>query len=270
MTLLDTALRGALRPASVAPPAGRMPSVLVAGAGGALGSAVLEALLGSGRTSWVTVLSRQPIKVVTPGLRLRSIDAPRIGPAAASEPEPAADIGLVILDRPRHSNGRDDAFWLPQPGDLRPLAQAWHHEGVASLVVLWPHDAARWPQALREGLASLDEQAVASLAWRQFAIVRPAEPPRAEVTSGLQRVAQAVLAQLRLMVPTAQQPVRSSSLAALVADLVTVLPAARQGARVLPADLVWQAVQADDRRQWLEAWWSGDPLPTRIARPRRL
>ncbi len=288
MTLLDPALRGALAPTPRERSAEARPSVLMAGAGGMLGAAVLEALLGSGRLSGVTVLTRQPMAVVTPGLSLRSIDnlalgavgavagdAPESGKSPSHRPpkRAAADLALVVFDRPRHANGRDDAFWLPQPRDLPALAEALQREGVQRLVVVCPTDAARWPQALREGLASLDEQAVASLPWRQFLIVRPAESAQSPSSSGLQRIADTVLAQLRLMVPTAQQPVRTSALALLLAELVAWLPTAADGARVLPADRVWQVVQAgqsNSRSRWLDAWWQGHDLAPVSARPGRL
>ena len=75
-----------------------------------------------------------------------------------------------------------------------------------------PHASGSMPAALAAGLASLDEQAVAALGFVRVAILRPAAPPGAATSSGLQRVADIVLAQLRIMVPQTLQPVRAHML----------------------------------------------------------
>ena len=66
----------------------------------------------------------------------------------------------------RHAvNGREAAFWQPPPAELLPLARRLHDIGVRHLLVVMPHVSATPPEALKAGLASLDEQAVAALGF---------------------------------------------------------------------------------------------------------
>ncbi len=261
MSLLDQALRAG-RAAPVRPlvPAR---SVLVAGAAGVLGSAVLEQLLASCRFAPVEVLVTQPLNAA-----LRPMVAVPYGtPAPGQRSE---DTALIVFDRERTANGREQAFYRPEPQALPTLAAWLLQRGVRRLVVVMPHTQASLPEALARGLASLDEQAVASLGFEQFVLVRSAQPPPGHRAAHWpQRVADALLTQLHLMVPERSRPVRAHKVAQFVAALAVQLAQAPPGTRVAPPDLVWQAAQGADAAALARAWLHGEPLPPAPASRRR-
>jgi hypothetical protein len=184
--------------------------------------------------------------------------------------DPRVPLGLIVFDRPRHANGRDAAFLQPQPQDLLPLAQRLLAAGVRHLLVVLPHTSASLPEALKAGLATLDEQAVASLGFAHVAIVRSAQRPADSVASGLQRVADLVLAQLRLMVPQREQPVRAPQVAKLVAALARQLLASPPGTRVMAPEWVWQSAQGGDVDALVQAWLHGAKLPPTVPPRQRM
>jgi hypothetical protein len=242
------ALRGAARPV---PPAGAPPTRLViAGATGVLGNEVLRRLVGLGQYGATQVLAREPI---TTGLRgvgttLVPSDEPDQWPAGA------ADTGLVLFDPPRLFYDRERALWTPAPEQLPAVAAWMHRSGVRTLAVVLPHAQGRLPEALKRGLASLDEQAVAHLGFERLLIVRSAQLPAAAPGLGWpQRLARWMLSIFRYMVPSSEQPVRSVKVAEFVA---TALQLAPPGIHVASPETVWRAAEADMReavRQWLAA-----------------
>ena len=260
MDHLGHALRGAVQ----APPAAAAASwqhAVVIGAGGTLGSAVLAEALVAGRFAAVRALAAGPWPSTLRGLK------PLTAEALAQPGAWEADLGFIVFERGRHANGRDQAFVLPEPGELLVLARHLREGGVKRLVVVLPHAPALLPNALKAGLASLDEVAVAALGFEHLVFVRAAQgllAPRA--ASWLQRGADLWLAQLRWMIPQHQQPVRAAVLAMRVVALARALPTLPQGTRVLPPELLWAAAQtassyqenadADER---LAAWWRGVP-----------
>lgn len=272
VTPLDDALAAAARP-PVAPPTGLRPApVLLAGAGGALGAAVLEALLGHGHLHPVDVIALRPIASLHVGMRSVEKAAWLDAPAAGPRYRPAGTdlLAVCVFDRPRHANGREAAFWHPVPADLLVLARRLRNDGCERLIVVEPVDAARWPRALREGLASLDEHAVAALGLRQLVFVRPAGDAGCPGARGLQRVADGVLGALRMMLPTSLQPIRLRQLGRLVAELAAGLPKAPPGTRVLGPEALWQAAQSRDPAAWLDDWLAGRPAPAVRFRPGRM
>lgn len=256
MSLLQDALRGGhARP----PAAPKRPSALVVGGGGTLGAAVLERLLAGRHFSHVRVLVTQGFHAAMHGLEPLVVAPSDIDTAPAPL---AADTALVVFDRTRRANGREDAFVKPQPEALPALARWFFAGGVRRLVVVLPHSMASLPQALKAGLASLDEHAVATLGFEHVVFVRPAQTPNdARAASGLQRLADGVIAQLRFMVPQAEQLVRVHKVAAFVTELVLRLPASTPGTRVVPPELVWMAAQTRDPGTLLQAWLDGCELP---------
>lgn len=246
--LLTPALRGSLHRAAAATPA--LATVLVVGAGGTLGSAVLAEALVAGRFQRVMAMVAAPLVSTLPGLLPMPLTA--LGsPARDGE---TADIALLIFERARHSNGRDDAFVQPDPADLLPLALRLHAAGVRRLLVVVPHAPALLPNALRHGLASLDEGAVAALGFEHLVFVRSAQASvRSAARSRLQRFADWWLSQLAWMVPSREQPLLAAKLAALVVQVARRLPLARPGTRVVPQELLWQAAQ-DGADTHLDAW----------------
>lgn len=272
-------LRGAHR----APVTGRGATLqaLVAGGGGPLGSAVLERLLARRDVARVTVLVTRGFHAAMHGLGTVVVDATvfdgaaaptradapaRAGSAAPAERLDAhapfdAHVGVIVFDRLRRSNGREDALLRPAPRALPALARWLHDGGVRDLVVVVGHDPAQLPQALKAGLAGPDEQAVTALGFDRVVFVRAAQKPvDARASRGLQRLADCVLAQLRLMLPQQALPVRSRQVAAFVAALAAALPRSAPGTRVVAPELLWQAARCGDPSAFVTAWLGGEPM----------
>jgi hypothetical protein len=230
--------------------------VLVLGGGGALGAAVLEQLLTSHRFDGVGVLALRALQPALRGLQVLDDGDPqavlRFG----------ADTALIVFDRERHANGRDAAFVRLQPAELPAAAARLRAAGVRRLVVVVPHAPALLPQALKSGLASLDEGRVAALAFEQLLFVRAAQAaPGGAALGWAQRLAAGWLSQMAWMVPQREQPVRALRLAELVVELAWRLPEASPATRVLAPELLWQAAQSSDGGALLSAWLAGEPLP---------
>jgi hypothetical protein len=237
MSLLQDALRAGLsRPQQPAPGA----QVLVAGGGGALGSALLEALLAHHGHAGVSVLVKQPLQTALRGL------SPVLWPEPASN-RPLPATAVIVFDRARGANGRDEAFFSAQPEALPTLAAQLHARGVRHLLVVMPHTQATLPDALKRGLASLDEQAVAALGFDHLMFVRSAQAPdRTSLSHPAQRLAHWMLSQLQMMVPQREQPLRAQKVAQFAAGLTLGLAASPQGTRVVPPEWAWEAAQQRD------------------------
>lgn len=251
-SLLQQALRAGARPPPATAPSARV--AVVVGAGGALGSAVLEQLLSLGGFARVRALTTGPVAAAMRGFEACTLA--RLAEGAAPE------TGFIVFDRERHANGREAAFLRPEPVQLVPLARALQSAGVRRLIVVLPHAPALLPLALQQGLASLDEQALASLHFEHLVLVRPAQShERTASHRGLRRLAQLLLAQLHWMVPEQQQPLRAAKVAAFVAEVARRLPQAAGGTRVAPPALIWQAAQSADTGALVQAWLAGRELP---------
>jgi hypothetical protein len=233
---------------------------LVVGAAGALGAAVLEQLLATQRFERVGALVDQPIQPAVHGFApVRTDELAAFG----------ADTALIVFDRQRSANGREAAFVKPEPQTLPALAQQLHGAGVQRLVVVVPHTPSLMPMALQQGLASLDEAAVAALGFEQLVFMRMAQNDRA--VDGLdapQRLARWMLSQLHWMIPQREQPVRADTVAKVAAALAVQLPEARHATRVVPAALLWQAAQQQDAAGTVQAWLDGRLPPMAPLRPR--
>ena len=251
MSLLHDALRaGHAAPPKTLPAAQR---VLVAGGAGALGAAVLEQLLASRSFSQVSVLVTQPLNAALRGLTTVP-DTSLALPATAN----AEDTAIIVFDRERHANGREAAFLRPDPVALPALATALRQRGARRLIVVLPHASATLPDALKRGLANLDEHAVASLGFEQLVFVRPAQASAsARGLSAAQRVADWVLAQLQLMIPQRDKPVRAQKVAQFVVQLAALLPDSPIGTRVVPPEVVWEASQTRDVAGLASDWLHG-------------
>jgi hypothetical protein len=232
------------------PAAGAAPAVLMAGAAGVLGNEMLRRIAGSGRYSLVRMLAREPMTEALRGIECMVIP-PEVGP---DWPLRQAQVGLILFDPPRLFYDRERALWTPRPDQLKPLAAWMRRCGVSTLAVVLPHAQGRLPDALKRGLASLDEQAVASLGFDRVLFVRTAERPAAARPAGfLNRVAHWMLSVSRYMVPGNEQPVRAARLAELVE---LALRSAPPGIHVAAPETVWRAAQGDLQlavRDWLGA-----------------
>jgi len=260
MDALTQALRGAASARHTV--AARADVLLVVGAGGVLGSALLACALSSGRFGRVQALVAKELASALRGFEPL--------PQAALGKALRADTALLVFERARRSNGRDDAFVQPQPEQLALLAKALHGGGVRRLLVVVPHAPALLPQALKLGLATLDEGRVAALGFQQLLFVRAAQAASVNSAVGwAQRLADGWLSQFAWMVPQREQPVRALRLAELVVELAWRLPQAAPATRVLPPELLWQAAQASDGGALLGAWLAGDELPALAASAQR-
>lgn len=238
-------LQAASRPG---PAAGVAPRLLIAGATGVLGNEVLRRLVGSDGFSATQVLAREPI---TTGLR--KVEALLVPPGPPSAwPAGVADVGVVLFDPPRMFYERERALWTPTPEQLVDVARWLRASGARTLAVVLPHAPGRLPDALKRGLASLDEHALASLRFDRLLILRsaqkPAEPAHANV---LARLANWMLGIFKYMVPSSEQPVRAVKVAELLAVALQLAP---PGIHVASPELVWEAAQGATRevaRRWL-------------------
>ncbi|GAB3775371.1 hypothetical protein GCM10028796_51060 [Ramlibacter monticola] len=233
--------------ARTAPSVGR-PRLLIAGATGALGNEVLRRLAGSSAYALTQVLAREP---VTEGMRnVQTLLVPSATPA--DWPRAQADTAVVLFDPPRLFYDRERALWTPAPAQLPELARWLRASGVRTLAVVLPHAPGRLPEALKSGLASLDEHAVASLGFERVLILRSAQKRAAAAQQHpLQRLARWMLGVFKYMVPSAEQPVRAVKVAELLA---LALRRAPPGIHVAAPELVWQAAQGDLEavaRRWL-------------------
>lgn len=264
MTLLKHALRGGLAPdAADASRATRR--VLVLGAGGPLGSAVLEHLLGSSAWAGVATLVTQPVAVALRGLEAWPVTSAFMD--AAPQLPWVPDSAVLVFDRERGARhgrpGREAALWRPDPATLTALGNWLRAAGVRRLLVVLPHAPGLLPQALRAGLASLDEAALAALGFEHLVFVRPARQGHAESAAGtaLQRLGLNLLRQMQWMVPQRQQALRPARVAAFVAALARALPQVPPGTRVVSPELLWDWAQPGGGAPVLEAWLHGRTLP---------
>jgi hypothetical protein len=219
---------------------------LVVGAGGALGSAVLEKLLATHCFERVGALVSRPI-----GSALRGF----VAVDDAALPAFSADTALVVFDRERHAFGREAAFVRTPPHVLPALASRLHAAGVRALIVVVPHAPALLPAALQRGLASLDEAAVAALGFEQLVFMRmPQAGVAADGLTAPRRLARWMLSQLRWMIPQREQPVRAQTVAQVVAALAVQVPQGQAGTRVVPSELLWQAAQQHDAAATVAQW----------------
>jgi hypothetical protein len=166
----------------------------------------------------------------------------------------AVRAALAVEDDER-GVGRESAFVRPEPQRLPPLARRLHALGVRRLVVVVPHTPSLLPMALQQGLAGMDEAAVAALGFEQLVFMRMAQDARdAAVRQAPQRLARWMLSQLRWMIPQREQPVRAETVARVAAALAVQLADAPHATRVVPAALLWQAAQARDAGALVADW----------------
>ena len=226
----------------------RKPRLLIAGATGALGNEVLRRLAGSSTFAQTQVLAREPI---TAGLRgVRATLVPSETPA--DWPLSPADTAVVLFDPPRMFYQRERALWTPTPEQLLPLARWLHAGGVRTLAIVLPHAPGQLPEALKRGLATLDEQAIAALGFERLLVLRSAQKPQAQRHAGAaSALAHWMLSIFKYMIPSSEQPVRAVKVAELLAVALQIAP---RGIHVAAPELVWQAAQQDVRavaRSWL-------------------
>ena len=242
------ALQAASRPASAAAQGSACGTLLIAGATGALGHEVMRRLAGAHRFAQVRVLAREPIRDGVRGVESLLVpDAP-----IPNWPVVAADTALVLFDPPRLYYQRERALWVPTPEQLPALARWLHACGARTLAVVQPHAQATMPEALKRGLASLDEQAVAALGFGRLLLLRSAQKPKdRRLAHPAERLAAWMLSIVRFMVPASEQPVRAAKVAELLDVALAIAP---PGVHVAAPEVVWQASQGQQLRAVAEGW----------------
>ncbi len=247
------ALRRIAVPVAVPPPP--EPLLLLGGAG-ALGGELLAQALARGP---VQVATTAPLTSALRGLRTLPVPVDFGGGDAAGEP-PLAPLAVIVFDRARGRRGREDAFFQPEPAQLPALARWLHGRGVHTLAVVQPHAPALLPAALRHGLASLDEQAIASLGFERLLLVRPTQFAGREAGLGrLQRFAAWWLSQLALMLPEAERPLRAPQVAAFTLEALAQWPRDVAGTRVAGAEALARSNRPGGAAAAVQAWLA--PLP---------
>jgi hypothetical protein len=229
-------------------PASRRPRLVIAGATGVLGNEVMRRLVGLQQFETTQVLAREPI---TAGLR--GVTSAMVGDETPAHwPPVAVDLGVVLFDPPRLFYDRERALWTPRPEQLLEVAQWMRRSGARTLAVVLPHAPGRLPEALKRGLAGLDEQAVAALGFERLLIIRSAQKPSPAAAAGLlPGIAHWMLSIFKYMVPTSEQPVRAAKVAQFVAVALQLAP---PGIHIAAPETVWHAAQGDldaAVRQWL-------------------
>jgi hypothetical protein len=238
--VLQAARRGPPAPAA-------KPRLTVVGAGGALGNEVMRRVVGLHLFDRTEVLAREPITAGVRGVSVRLVAG-----AAATWAPTAADTGLVLFDPPRLFHQRERALFTPTPQQLPEIAAWLHASGATTLAVVLPHAAGRLPEALKRGLASLDEQALAALGFERLLIIRSAQAPgRPSARGKLPALAQWMLSVAKYMIPSSEQPVRAVKVAQFVTAALQLAP---PGIHIAAPEVVWQAAQGEARaavREWL-------------------
>lgn len=226
--------------ARAGPPAAARQRLLIAGATGTLGNEVMQRLVGAGGFGHTRVLAREPI---TTGLRRVEVALVPEGGPEQWPPGAPADTAVVMFDPPRLFYDRERALWTPAPGQLPALAAWLRASGVRTLAVVLPHAPGRLPEALKRGLASLDEHAVARLGFERLLILRSAQKPAALARRSFPtRLAHWMLGITNYMIPSREQPVRAVKVAQLLEIALRVAP---PGIHVAAPEVVWEAAQGD-------------------------
>jgi hypothetical protein len=263
------ALQSALRGGRAAPP--DRPRLIVAGATGVLGNEMTRRLVGSGRFAHTEVLASEPTSTGMKTVGMALVSEGAIDDWAA-RPLPA-HTGVVMFEPPRLHHGRERSLWTPQPGQLLGLARWLRRCGVQTLVVVLPHATGRLPEALKRGLANLDELGVSALGFERLLLVRSARKPEAGAGGNVfEKTAAWMLSTLAYMIPASEQPVRPAKLAHFVDEALQRLP---PGTHVASPELLWRANQTLSRSDaegsmtalvsgWLEAGHNRSLAPTKL------
>ena len=213
------------------------PELLIAGATGALGNAVLRRLVGVHRYAHTKVLACEPVQQ---GMRQLSLHLVA-GEIAAWPPTLRCDVAVIMFEPPRMFYERERALWTPAPEQLVDLAKWLHAIGARTLAVVLPHTQGTLPESLKRGLASLDEQAIAGIGFDRLLILRSAEKPAALKHSHLlEKLAHWMLGIFQFMIPAREQPVRPSKIAEIVDALLQIAPS---GITVIAPQEMWALSQ---------------------------
>ena len=246
-----------------APPQPRQARLIVAGATGVLGNEVLRRLAGSGRFAQIQVLAKEPMPSSWAQVSLLPMSSEFQSLKHAPDGY-ATDVGVVMFEPPRMYYQRERTLWTPAPEQLLALAQWLRRCGAHTLVVVVPHAQGSLPDAVKRGLANLDEQALAAVGFERLLLVRSAQKSAPAAAQGVfHQTAAWLLSALSYMIPATELPVRPSKLAEFIDVAIHQLPV---GTHVASPELLWQAAGSQSTAQVVQAWLNGavavQPHPT--------
>jgi hypothetical protein len=242
-TDLDSALAGALRPV---PPV-RLPEALLIGAAGSLGEAMMSGLLASSDYARIHVGVDRPMPSTSDRFSALLLDGTTPWP-------PARDA--FLCETPPEAPVRDDAPIRPlSHPDMLAAARRARDAGARRLVLVAPLGALLQLSTTARTLGHRDEVELLSLGFETVLIVRPTRPEDANaargLVPGLVRAAGRALA--HIMLPTAIQPMRASTVAAAILTAAARVP---PGVAVMSAREITAIVAESDptagrpRRRW--------------------
>ncbi len=241
----SSVLRASLQPVPKVAPT--KPRLIVAGATGVLGAEVLRRLAGGNAFAHTQVLAKEPM--ATSVAQVSMLDAS--GDLVAWQPV-TAQVAVVMFEPPRLYYQRERALFTPEPGQLLSLAQWLRRCGVHTLVVVVPHSQGRLPDAVKRGLANLDEQALSAVGFERLLLVRAAQKTPSAAASGfLNQLAAWMLSTLSYMIPATEQPVRPTKLAEFIDAAWHQLPI---GTHVASPELLWRSAEGADMQRVVKAW----------------
>jgi hypothetical protein len=223
-----------------------------------LGAEVLRRLAGGGRFAHTQVLAKEPMASSLAQVSMVDVT----GDLGAWQALPA-QVGVVMFEPPRLYYQRERTLWTPAPEQLLELAQWLRRCGVHTLVVVVPHAQGLLPDAVKRGLANLDEQALAAVGFERLLLVRSAQKVAAGVSVGfLNKTATWMLSTLSYMIPATEQPVRPSKLAEFIAIALEQLPV---GTHVASPELLWHAADGGDAQLVFKAWLNSTTVTNQTA-----
>lgn len=232
-----TALQASVSPARIRT-AGGPRRLLLAGAVGRTGEALLNEALGRGAWDEVVVLAEAgaTMSLGVRGLALAPLDAL----------PPIVDACLLPTTDPqspgaRSFHGRDAPFAAVDPLALPRVAAAIAAAGGRRVALVHPLPVWQQLSRLHLGLAGEAELAIARLPFESVTVLRPVAPSGSPGAAWLQRVAGVYLSLQFLMAPRSLPTLTSAQIARLVVDAlrdarpgVSVVGAAELAERLVP------------------------------------
>lgn len=240
---LDASLAGALHSVPVA----RLPEALLIGAAGSLGEALMSRLLASPHYARIHVGVDRPMPSTSEQFAALPLDGDARWPDARD---------AFLCETPPEAPVRDDAPIRPlAPADMLAAARRARAAGARRLVLVAPLGALLQMSSTARGLGEADEIALVALGFDAVLIVRPTRDGTADPATGAasRLVRAAGRALMHIMLPSAVQPIRASTVAAAILTAtarlspgVTVI-----GAREITAIVAEADPSADrPRRRW--------------------
>jgi hypothetical protein len=231
----------ALRSAGAPAPARRREGarrLLVAGAVGRLGEALLNEALARGGYDEVVALSEGD---ATMNLGLRGLS---LAPVTALPP--LADVCIAQTLDPfapgaRSFHGRDAPFALVEPSGMPRIAAAAAAAGARRLVLVHPLPAWQQMSGLHLGLTGVAELEMARLSFESVTVLRPVAQSASVGGNWLQRVAGVYLSLQMLMMPRSVPTLTSVQIARVAVD---ALRADETGIRILGAAQIDERLRA--------------------------